>query len=220
MRIVIVGASSVGQATARKLIGHGDSVILIDKDREKLDAMSETMDCGLLAGDGTDPDVLRDAITSEQDILLAMTPVDQDNILACLLGHSLGCERVIPRIGNPQLFALCDELGLDERIAPEEEVSVRVVGRLFGEGDGASNELAWPARVFTFVVRDEADGKRVADLDLDSGTRAICVYRDDIVLLASDDQTVMKGDRVAVVTSSDGLAELSERFGAPNVASD
>lgn len=124
MRILIVGASRIGVAVAQNLIPDNHSVVLIDQDKEKLDRLSETMDCGMVVGDGTSPAIIREAMADEDvDVLLALSNQDQDNILAALVGRSLGIERTIPQITNPELKHLCEELGLEEQFHPEEVVA-------------------------------------------------------------------------------------------------
>lgn len=218
MRVIIIGASRIGTATARKLIDRGQEVVIVDRARDKLENLSEKLDCGMLVGDGTDPDILRDAFGDHVDVVFSLTPEDQDNILACLLAQSLGCERVVPRIGNPQLFALCDELGLDDRIAPEEEVSQRVVERLFAEDENAAHELPWPARLFTFSIRENQELATIADLQLPQNARSVCVFRGDELYMAEHGFELSAGDQVVIVTDSAGVEALSESYGVQEQA--
>jgi hypothetical protein len=48
-------------SAARILTERGHELVIIDADREKLDALGEGLDIGLLHGDGTRPELLRDA---------------------------------------------------------------------------------------------------------------------------------------------------------------
>jgi len=48
MRIVFVGAEEVAVRAAEFLIGKGHEVVIIDTDREKIDELSERMDCSFL----------------------------------------------------------------------------------------------------------------------------------------------------------------------------
>ncbi len=213
MKVVIVGASRIGIATARKLISKGEEVIIVDHSREALETLSDKLDCGMLAGDGTDPDTLRDAFGDRADVLLSLTPEDQDNILACLLAKSLGFDQVVPRIGNPQLFALCDELGLQQRIAPEEEVSQRIVERLFDTRDQAAHELPWPAHIYTIAIRADLEVAKVGDLTLPGNARPVCIYREEQLLMANDGQAIQSGDQVVIVTDGDGIERLCDLYG-------
>ena len=61
MRIAIVGASSAGVSTARLLIEHKHDVVIIEKDKARIDELSEELDCGFLHGDGSRPRILKEA---------------------------------------------------------------------------------------------------------------------------------------------------------------
>jgi len=213
MRVILIGASRIGLALAKRLVAQGEEVILIDRDRERLEEIANQVDCGMLNGDGTDPEILRDALGESPAIVLSVTPEDQDNILACLLAISLGCERVIPRISRPQLFAICDELGLSERLSPEAEVAERLIERIHSNSDDISETLQWPARVFSMAVHENSDLKQVSDMVLPATARPACVYRGEQLFMAEPGQPLEPGDRVSIITDSEGVEELRERYG-------
>jgi trk/ktr system potassium uptake protein len=217
MRVVIVGASDIGVAFARRAIEKGEEVVLIDRSRERLEELGSQLDCGMLHGDGTDPDILRDALGEQGGTLCAVTAEDQDNILSCLLAHSLGFERVLPRIGRPHLFAICDELGLAERISPEEEIAQSLMDKLYKRGDGTAHALQWPAQLFSFTVRSQSDLSSVADVKLPSNSRVICIFRGDSYVVVDQDHSLKEGDRVVVITDAEGIDQLTERYSKSKV---
>ena len=87
MRIVIIGASSFGLAIAEELIETDREVVLIDKSRELLEQAAERIDCGMIEGDGSNPDVLREAFRDEDDVCIAVTNASEINILAVSYTH-------------------------------------------------------------------------------------------------------------------------------------
>ena len=64
MRIVILGASRFGTAIAETLMEAQHEVVVIDRSRERLEALAERLDCGMLTGDGTMPSPLRERTMS------------------------------------------------------------------------------------------------------------------------------------------------------------
>jgi trk system potassium uptake protein TrkA len=213
MRTVIVGASRIGRALARRLIEDGGEVVLIDHSRDRLETVSNQLDCGMLCGDGTDPEILRDALAEQKSNLIAVTPEDQDNILSCLLAESLGYHRVLPRISRQQLYAICDELGLSERISPEEEVAGRLVEKLSDQPETGADSLQWPARVFSLAIHEDADFATVGDVQIPTTARAMVVYRGEQIFMATAEQDLRPGDRLSIATDTDGLAALCETYG-------
>ncbi len=205
-RFVLVGASGLAVAVAKQLIKSGEEVVLIDRSRERLDELSDTLDCGMLQGDGTDPAVLRRAAGQTPGILLAFVDEDQDNILACLLGKQVGFERVIPTIENADLLALCDELDLYEAIAPEKELAERVLKKI-GDED-RDQTLQWPARLYNLSIQQNDEIQKVSDVSLPANARTVGIYRGDTFIAASDEETLKADDRLVIVTDDEGYEEL------------
>ncbi len=215
MRIVFVGASNMAVATARKLIDKGHDVVIIDRDRDKLDLLADELDCGMVVGDGSHPSVLREAAAGQPDILFCLSDDDQDNILAALVGRSIGFERVIPRIQEQDFRNICAELKLEDTITPDETMSQHLVDSVIGREDLAlSSIITGDVRLFALTI-EEGQAATVADLELPSRTRVICVYREEDYFLPEPDSELKKGDRVVVITHSDALESLHESWGWP-----
>ena len=123
MRTVFVGAGEVSIGTAKALIKKGHEVIIIETDKAKIDELSEEMDCSFLQGDGSRPDVLREVNPEQTEILFCLTDSDQANVIASLVGRSLGFKRVVTSIGDDQLEDICRELGLKDTIIPSRTIS-------------------------------------------------------------------------------------------------
>ena len=101
MRIVFVGASALTVMAARMMAERGYQIVVIDKDESRLLALGDTLDCGRISGDATRPIVLKEADPANTDFLFCLTGSDQANIIASLVGRSLGFQRVVTRIDDP-----------------------------------------------------------------------------------------------------------------------
>lgn len=212
MRIVFIGASQLTVITARLLIRRGHDVVIIESDRNAIDALSDDLDCAFLHGDGSKPHVLRESGPQQTDVLFCLTDSDQANILAALIGRSLGFEKVVPSIRDPELMSICQELGLEHTVVPDQ-----TIGRYLADAAAGvdvlelSTLIKGEARFFSFEATKETAG-RVGDLRLPERARAICFYRDGEFNLVDEDTKLRIGDEVVVLTHSEHLAELRERW--------
>ena len=219
MRAVFIGASALSVMTARFLLSRGHEVVVIERDKEVIDALSAELDCGFLHADGSKPAVLREADPEHTDVLFCLTGSDQANIISSLVGRSLGFGRVVTKINDPEFEHICIELGLEDTIIP-----ARTVGRHLSEMFEGTNPLEISAmikaeaRVFSFVAREE-DARPLAELELPDKTRVICIYRDEKFLLPEDDDRLKPGDEVVLITHSRHLAALAERWATPKQGS-
>lgn len=212
MRAVFIGASSLAVMTARLLLKRGHEVIFVERRKERIDVLAEELDCGFLHGDGSKPAILRQADPADTHILYCLTGNDQANILASLMGRSLGFSRVVTKIEDPELEHLCIELGLDDTIIP-----ARTIGRYLADMFEGRDPLELTtmirdvARIFSFVVREQDKGT-IEKLNLPENSRVICIYRNQEFLIPEAETLLEAKDEVVIITHRQNLAKLEERW--------
>jgi trk system potassium uptake protein TrkA len=214
MRIALMGASPLAIAAARTLVHQGNDVVVIDRSREKIDALSDQIDCGFVHGDGAKPGILKEIGPEQTDILMCLSNDDQANILASLVGRSLGFGRVVTKVEDPEYEHVCLELGLTDLIIPDRYVAQSLVDLVSGVEPGElSPMIKGDARLFSFIVGAD-DEVTLADLDLPDGTQVVCLYRSGEFLLPDDKLHARAGDEVMLITHRRNLPRLRERWGA------
>jgi trk system potassium uptake protein TrkA len=213
MRFVFVGAGALSVRTARILAARRHEVVIVEKSMERIEALADDFDCGFLHGDGTRPHVLKDADPPHSDLLFCLTGNDQDNIIASLVGRSLGFARVVTRIDDEEFEHICIELGLEDTVIP-----ARTTGRYLADiAEGhdileLSSAIKGEARVFLFAA-GEADEGPVSDLALPAGARVTHLYREGELVFADADTRLERGDEVVVIAQRKDLEALRERWG-------
>jgi trk system potassium uptake protein TrkA len=219
MRIVVIGASEVGVIAAQTLLSRGHDVVIIEKDRAVIDSLYDEIDCSFIHGDGTRPAILREAEPDGADAMFCVTESDQSNIIASLVGRSLGARRVVTAIENPEFEGVCLELGLEHTIVPPRTIA-RYLADMVEDVDvlELSTFIRGEARFFMFVAGDAEDGKEIKQLDLPTKSKAVCVYRGEDFHLPDGDTAICRGDEVVILTHAQNLPELRERYKATTVA--
>jgi trk system potassium uptake protein len=212
MRIAFVGAGEFTVRTAELLIERGHEIIIIEKDQEKIDALSESLDCSFLKGDGSNPAILREVGPEQTDVLFCLSDSDQANLISSLVGRSLGFKRVIPSIQNPEFEGICSELDLKDTILPSRTISRYLADMVEGlDILELSTVIKGEARFFTFTV-DKERGKKIADLELPKSARVICFYREGRFMLAQENTKLSKDDEAVILTHSENLNDLKKRW--------
>ena len=212
MRTVFVGAGKVSIGTAKALIEKGHEVVIIETDKAKIDELSEEMDCSFLQGDGSQPNLLREVNPAQTDILYCLTDSDQANVIASLIGRSLGFKRVVTGIGDPQFEVVCRELGLKDTIIPSRTISRYLEDMVGGtENVALSTVLKDEARFFIFTANEE-NAVPTKDLNLPADAKVICYYRDGKFSHADEETTFRIGDEVVILTHSKNMPKLQERW--------
>ena len=126
MKIIIVGGGVVGRSLAAQLEQDNKNhrITLIDNDFDTCQNVTNKLDILTVHGSGLDPDVLISSGIHDADILLAVTPHDETNVLCCYLASRFGVETRVARLKstvfNHELFDL-KEMGVTNTIEPETE---------------------------------------------------------------------------------------------------
>jgi len=213
MRIAFIGTSSLTLSVATTLLEAKHEVVIIERDQARIDELTDRLEAGFIHGDGTLPDVLSDAEPENTDVLFCLQESDQTNILAALIGRSLGFKRVVPRVNNPQFQRIGHELGLEDSIMPNRAVASHLKDMLDGDTSlELSSLIRGDALVFDFTVEDD-DAVAIDELSLPERCRVICLYRDDAFTLPEQTSQLEPGDEVLLITHRDNLHTLRERWG-------
>lgn len=132
MKILIVGAGQVGFFLCERLSQEGHEVTLIDRDETHLRKAQDRLNVMGLPGNGASAEILEQADIKNTDIFIAVTNMDEVNILACLLAREYDVKTRIARVKSIEYrshgaILSKEKLGIDLLINPDDEVADEMV---------------------------------------------------------------------------------------------
>ena len=124
MRIVIVGGGVVGYGLAGKLLKEKHHLSLVEMDSKLCEDLSEKLDMQIINGSGTSPALLKEAGIEGADMVLAVTPNDEVNMVVCALAAQYHVKQRIARLRSQEYVAGSelvdlDKIGITSVIHPE-----------------------------------------------------------------------------------------------------
>ncbi|MEW5995876.1 MAG: NAD-binding protein, partial [Candidatus Zixiibacteriota bacterium] len=127
MRIIIVGGGLVGYSLAEHLLKDKHHLTLVEIDQRLSQSISDKLDLQVLTGSGSSPAILKEAGIEHADMLLAVTPNDEVNILACAMAQQFGVKRRIARLRSREYsesgkYIDLEKLGITSVIHPEQSL--------------------------------------------------------------------------------------------------
>ena len=221
MRVIIVGAGEVGFQLAKFLSAEDIEVVLIDKDKDKLRRISDELDVALLEGEGGSPEMLREAGADKADLLLAVTDMDEANMIACLVAKVMfQVPRNIARIRNNEYFSnevLLESLGINPAISPEIEAAKAVI-RLIEVPSASDVEDFEDGNVKVISFRIPSDskliGKAFKNINLTKPKVLIgAIQRGDKVIIPSGNDTIKKDDKIFLPVKRENIDPVCENIG-------
>ena len=149
MYIIIVGAGEVGSYLARILVEEGHSVAVIELDEKLAHRIDAELDALVVQGTGVSHRVLERAGVERADLVLAVTHVDEVNLITCMAAARMGSKklRTVARVREEVYLAgestlVAGDLGLSLLVGPERSVASEVVSLLRYEGAGNVQHMA------------------------------------------------------------------------------
>jgi trk system potassium uptake protein len=209
MRVVIVGCGRVGAALAGELAGRGDTVAIIDKNRDAFELLPEGFTGQVVAGVGFDRDVLEQAGVARADALVAVTGGDNSNVVVARVARdAYRVPRVIARIQDPRRAEIYEGLGV---------VTVATVGwtlrklRDYLEHRPLTEE-AWFGRGEVALVRlvlpQHLVDRQVGELEEGGGLRVVGITRRGGAFVPDAATILAEGDVVRLAIHEDARDRL------------
>lgn len=207
MRVIIIGAGEVGAELAAKLSKEDNDVTVIDKSNASLDRLTD-LDILTVQGNGASLEVLESAGIKNTDLLIAVTQVDEINIMACLLGKNNGAKRTIARIrhsayGSEYKSLTNERLGIDITINPE-QVAANEIVKVVKSVHASEIEFFCKGRVQMLGMRlgpgSSLVGKQLKALKLGDNTLIGTINRGNEFIIPRGSDILESGDHVYLLT--------------------
>ena len=231
MRIVIVGAGVVGSNLAAELSLAGHVVSVVDDDPRLVRELNERLDVLAILGNGASPSILRRAGIEDAEMVVAVTNIDEVNLVICMLADRFNVKYKIARIRNeeysgPKATLKPGSLGIDKIINPEHILGSKLLQLI--ETPGATdfaNFAHGQVHLVTFVVREDSPvaGKKLKELRSlapNATFLVVAIFRGEHeAIVPRGDDEIRPGDHIAVIMQKDSLPKvlpLMQREVRPN----
>jgi trk system potassium uptake protein TrkA len=198
--MLLVGGGKVGSYLARELLEAGHVVTVIEEQPERAARLTDETDALVFEGDGTAVKLLKAADVHRADWALAVTGLDEVNLIACQLAHTLGAKRVLARLNNPRNRPTFD--ALDIQVVAVTDLMARVISQEVEVPDLSRIAMIGNGRLSLCEIEipDGFPDRSLADLDLPAPSVLVTVKRGDEVWVPGADTRLEPGDRVTAVT--------------------
>ena len=221
--VMIVGASKMCYYLAKELLEMGMSVKIIDRDERRCVEMGERLPKALvIVGDGTDGELLHEEGIRQTDAFVALTGLDEANILMSMSVAKLtGSCKVVAKINRKQLVDLVsDESMIDSVVSAGAVTAELILQYVRAMQNATGSQIKTLHRVagetveaVEFGVTHEAPyiGVPLKDLQLKSGILLAGIVRQNgQIIIPSGEDVLRLHDDVIVVTTDTSLRDIRD----------
>ena len=220
--IMIIGGGKMGYYLARQLSETGGyNVKIIEIDSERCEQLCETLpNVDIINGDGTDKAILMEQGLKNQDAFVALTRIDEENIISAMYASSLGIRKTVAKV-NRVSYDVLESIGVDSDFSSKAIAANRIVGyvrALKNSGESSVQTLyklvgnQIEALEFKITSDFKGIGVPLKDLELSKDTLIAAIIRNHQVLFPSGNDTIELEDSVIVVSKSQQFRSINEIF--------
>jgi trk system potassium uptake protein TrkA len=202
MNFVIVGGGRVGLRTARVLTEEGHDVTVIERDADRVER-ARKHGFSVIAGDGAQESVLREAGVEEADAVGGLTGDLNTNFAACLIADHHGA-RTVMRIDEDYREDIYRQYAeqVDEVVYPERLGAIVAKNALLGGNIRAIADVAQHLQVVELTITQDSPvrGYSISEVELPADARLIAFGKAEGSMgIPLPDDSLEVGDRVVVL---------------------
>lgn len=228
MRIVVIGAGEVGFDVARMLSEEQHDVFVVDNDADVLQRVHRKLDVMTVQGNGTSASVLEDARIHEANMVVAVTAVDEVNLVACMMADRLGVPTTIARTRTSeaereQSVLSTKDFGIDLAIHPEEAAAAEVV-RLIQRASASEVLTFCNGNLQLLGMRidpgSEVVGvsmKELIEMESEVDFRVKAIMRNHITILPDGAERIQPDDHLFIMTHPSCVSSVTKLLGKKDV---
>lgn len=225
MRIIIVGAGSVGKHLAKLLAKEDKKITLMDEDSLRLRDL-ETYDLLTYEGSPTSVTDLQEIGVYGVDLFVAVTPYESVNMTACMIANNLGAKHTLARIDNyeyllPKNKEFFYKLGVDYLIYPEVLAAQEILDSL--KKNWMRQYISFHKEALIMLSAKVRENAPIVNKKFVSGYfahyqyRIVAIKRNSETIIPSGSDEVMANDIVYFVTTKDNLDFVRQQSGKENI---
>lgn len=203
MHIIITGEGKLPYFLSRRFLAKGYRVTVIVNKADEGEELARRTRADVIVGNASDPEVLRSADAYYCDLLIAVTPLDQDNLVISQLAKlEFGIAKTLALVNDPDNAEIFNRLGYKaisttEMISGMIEQSV-VMDDIINIFPAEAGKLILTE--FKLNASSPILGISLKDLHRPDKSLLVSVMRDDEVIIPNGETSLQEGDKILVLS--------------------
>ena len=220
-RVMICGGGNVCFYLSRQLLQAAMQVKIIERSEEKCEYLCELLPkATVIQGDAADHDLLIEEGIGESDAVVALTGMDEENIIMSLFAKAQGVDKIIAKVNEDSRAQMVEGLGIDSIVSVKSAAADEIVNYVRAMKNSYSSAnvetsyrlLGGKVEAMEFIIRKECSFTNVALKDLPTKPNHLiaCIGRGRKVIIPGGDDHMEVGDSVIVVTKEHTINEFTD----------
>ncbi len=218
--VMIIGGGEIGHYLCEQLVRSGMSVKIIEKDPKRCEELCAMLDgVTIINGDASDQNILLESGLEHTEAFVALTNLDEENILLSLFAKSASHCKLVTKINRIEFDNVINQLDLDSTIYPKNVTSDNIVRyvRAMRSSIGSNMETLYniikgKAEAAEFIIKERSAvlDTPLMELKLKPNVLIAAILRDKKVMIPRGHDTLQINDAVIIVSSRLALHDITD----------
>ncbi|MBR2785628.1 MAG: Trk system potassium transporter TrkA [Clostridia bacterium] len=219
-QVMIVGGSDISKYLANQLADTDMKVKIVEPNKEVALELAETLDNVLVINaDPSDEQTLFEEGIQETDAFVALTGIDEENIVYSMFASSQKVPKVITKINHINLSGITQMAKIDAVVSPHKIAANQVVQyvRAMEKGKSSSCESIYNFgdnifEMIEFKVKEDFKGinQKLEELKLQDDTLIGAIQRGKNIIYPQGKDEIRLNDTVLVICRNNKVKELND----------
>nr|WP_294491942.1 Trk system potassium transporter TrkA [uncultured Mediterraneibacter sp.] len=220
-KVIICGGGRVAYYLAVQLCAIGMQVKIIERDVSRCEELCELLPkATIINGDATDHDLLLEEGIEDADAFVALTGMDEENIITSLFAKSQGSAKIITKVNEDRRALMVEDFGIDSIVSAKTATADAILSyvRARKNSQGSANiETLYQlvdekVEALEFIIKSETGytGIPLKNLTLKSNNLIACIARKREIIIPGGDDCMEAGDSVIVVTMEKHIEDIED----------
>ena len=219
-QVMVVGGSDISKYLANQLADTDMKVKIIEPNKEVALELAETLDNVLVINaDPSDEQTLFEEGIQETDAFVALTGIDEENIVYSMFASSQKVPKVITKINHINLSGITQMAKIDAVVSPHKIAANQVVQyvRAMEKGKSSSCESIYNFgdnifEMIEFKVKEDFKGinKKIEELKMIDDTLIGAIQRGKNIIYPQGKDEIKLNDTVLVICRNNKVKELND----------
>ena len=219
--VIIVGGGKIAYYLSKQLSTQGIKVKIIEKDKNRCQVLAEKLPyVTIIHGDGSDDELLNEEGIENTDAVLALTGLDEENIVLSLSAKSLYHKKTIAKVTRMNYAGLSDVLKVDSIVAPKKIVASQIIryvrAKMNKDNDSSVKTLYkivdGEVEAIEFKVTEQFKylHKTLNEMKIKEHVLVAAIIRENEVIVPKGNTTMELNDYVIIVSRGEIMKSLND----------
>ena len=196
---------------------------IIEKDYARCEKLTELLpEATIIHGDATDHDLLIEEGIESADALIALTGMDEENIIMALFAKTQNVPKIVAKVNEDSRAQMVEGLGIDSIVSAKSVTADAILSYVRARRKSIKSAnvetlyrlVEGKVEALEFLIRQECEYTDIPlkDLPIKPEYLIACIGRKGRIVIPGGDDCIQVGDSVVIVTTERGTEDLREMF--------